>query len=368
MCWQVKELSPGPYSSPKNDFESISNDVAVVTDCFRSLSEQSDIDHPLCSSCPESTMDYYREEIRLAEEAVDNYRRFLEDLVSSSSNTDDVDRLEQELVDLQREEESLTIELSTVQSELVNMEHQLKEEKERGTHLDKEEREFWESFNEHQLQQLDLRDQSFGVELQLQYTREQLGRLKRKSVLNTAFYISHNGHFATINGLRFGKLPSIPVEWSEINAAWGQATLLLYTLANVCGVSFKRYKLRPYGSQSFVQDDEGKKKYLPLHTSSRIFADSKYDLGMVAFLDCLNQFKIHISQISEGKFTLPYQIEKERIGDGDEYYSIKVQFNTEERWTKALKFTLTNIRWAMTWVSANVLDNGRRDSYSNTIQ
>ena len=357
-----------PYSSPKNEYENMSNQIAVVTDCMKVLSDNSDIDHPLCSSCPEAAQEYYREEIRLAEEAVDNYSRLLGEL-SLTSNSEDIDQLEQELADLKKEEESLTVDLSLLQKEVENVEQELTKEKERETHLEKEEREFWESFNDHQRQQLELRDQSFGTELQLQYTREQLSRLKRKSVLNTAFYISHNGHFATINGLRFGKLPSIPVSWTEINAAWGQTTLLLYTLGNICGITFNRYKLIPYGSQSFIQDNEGKKKTLPLHTSARIFSDSKYDLGMVAFLDCLDQFKTHVARVSEGRFILPYHIDKEKIGDGDEYYSIKVQFNTEEKWTKALKFTLTNIRWGMTWVSAHVLDSERNtESSSNSIQ
>lgn len=257
--------------------------------------------------------------------------------------------------ELRREESSLVNELNRLQADLQSVEEKLSKEKEREKQLEKEEKLYWDAFNEHQKQVLDLRDQSFGTDLQLQYTRDQLSKLKRKSVLNTAFYISHNGHFATINGLRLGKLPSVPVEWSEINAAWGQTTLLLSTLANLCGLSFARYKLIPYGSQSFVQDMEGKKKQLPLHTGARLFSDARYDMAMVAFLDCLDQFKCHVESSSKSKFVLPYQIDRDRIGDGQEFYSIKIQFNTEERWTKALKFVLTDIRWGMTWVSANLL-------------
>lgn len=31
---------------------------------------------------------------------------------------------------------------------------------------------------------------------------------------------------------RLGRLPSVPVEWTEINAAWGQTVLLLHTMAS----------------------------------------------------------------------------------------------------------------------------------------
>jgi hypothetical protein len=31
---------------------------------------------------------------------------------------------------------------------------------------------------------------------------------------------------------------------------------------------------------------------------------------------------------------------------------IRIQFNSEEQWTKALKFMLTNLKWGLAWVSA----------------
>lgn len=350
--------------SSGNQYENCSNEIQLVTECFRVLSVESEIDHPLCSSCPEAAMDQYREEIRLTEESHDRYRCLLEEFKAKKEKRD-VGQLEQELMEFKTEEQDLVLNLDKLQAEKKSIEDQLTKEKEREKRLNSEENEYWMAFNEHQQQVLELRDQSSGAELQLQYTRDQLSRLKRKSVLNTAFYISHNGHFATINGLRFGKLPSVPVEWPEINAAWGQTTLLLTSLANLCSLTFNRYKLIPYGSQSFIQDMEGKKKQLPLHTGARLFSDSRYDAAMVAFLDCLRQFKEHIESVSSGRFILPYQIDKDRIGDGQEFYSIKIQFNTEERWTKALKFVLTNIRWGMTWVSANLMNDPEKKVSEN---
>ena len=35
----------------------------------------------------------------------------------------------------------------------------------------------------------------------------------------------------------------------------------------------------------------------------------------------------------------------------------RTQFNSEERWTKALKFMLTNLKWALAWVSSKCLDS-----------
>ena len=68
---------------------------------------------------------------------------------------------------------------------------------------------------------------------QIERTSAHLERLRHTNVYNDAFHIWHEGPFATISGFRLGRTPSFPVEWDEINAAWGQGVLLLHTLAQV---------------------------------------------------------------------------------------------------------------------------------------
>ena len=53
--------------------------------------------------------------------------------------------------------------------------------------------------------------------------------------------------------LRLGRLPSVPVDWWEINAAWGQTALLLTALARKIGLQFSKYKIVPFGNHSYVQ-------------------------------------------------------------------------------------------------------------------
>ena len=73
------------------------------------------------------------------------------------------------------------------------------------------------------------------------HANEQLERLRKTNVYNDVFKIWHDGPFGTINNLRLGRLPNVPVDWSEINAAWGQALLLLNTLANKMSFKFQKY-------------------------------------------------------------------------------------------------------------------------------
>ncbi len=68
----------------------------------------------------------------------------------------------------------------------------------------------------------------------------------------TTFCISHDGTFATINGLRLGRLSNKPVDWPEINAAWGHALLLLVTVADKLGYQFEGYEPQPMGSTSRI--------------------------------------------------------------------------------------------------------------------
>jgi beclin 1 len=82
-----------------------------------------------------------------------------------------------------------------------------------------------------------------------------LEKLERTNVYNDAFCIGHDGVFGTINGLRLGRVPGVPVrktpklllfthstkvEWAEINAAWGQTLLLLYTIARKLDYTFTK--------------------------------------------------------------------------------------------------------------------------------
>ena len=62
-------------------------------------------------------------------------------------------------------------------------------------------------------------------------------------MFNATFHIWHSGHFGTINGFRLGRLPSIPVDWNELNTAWGQTVLLLYSLVKKIKLQLQRYKL-----------------------------------------------------------------------------------------------------------------------------
>ena len=64
------------------------------------------------------------------------------------------------------------------------------------------------------------------------------------------------------------------------------------------GIDIVRYQLVPYGNYSYVKV-LSEDKDLPLYGSGgfRLIWDTKFDAGMAAFLDCLQQFKEEVRQI-----------------------------------------------------------------------
>ena len=118
---------------------------------------------------------------------------------------------------------------------------------------------FWRQHNAQLLKQAEQASQLAALRTAYAADSAVLDKLGRTNVYNDAFCIGHDGVFGTINGLRLGRVPGVPVtsvlrrgvdpysrratqvEWAEINAAWGQTLLLLYTIARKLDFTFEKY-------------------------------------------------------------------------------------------------------------------------------
>lgn len=267
-------------------------------------------------------------------------------VVTLSGDIEKMEKLQEDLIkklqELAEEQKKADIELKEAQVELLKV-NQLNDK-------------HWTEYNQLKYQLFNLDDEILSAENQLTYFKRRIDQLNKTNVLNAAFHIWHTGNFGTINGFRLGRLPKEPVGWDEINAAWGQCVLLLHCLAKKINLKFKRYKLVPYGNNSFIESLDNKTRELPLYVSGGFMFiwTPKFDLAMIAYLDCLQQFKEQVEK-DESNFKLPYKIEKGKIIDNINGYSfsIKMQTNSEEQWTKALKFMLTNLKWSLAYVTSN---------------
>lgn len=333
--------------------EEISNRFKIQAALFDTLSGNSNIDHPLCDECTDALVDLLSQETKLTEDDYRDYCKYLQKLEKEQFEPRLQD-LQKELQEHKSEEQQLLRQLDELRQEEMATLEAIRVQEERAALLAKDEEECCKQYMKHRKEALYADDEDRSLDCQLSYTQSQLERLRKTNVFNATFHIWHDGHFGTINNFKLGRLPSNPVDWSEINAAWGQTALLLSALARKLNLSFEKYKLVPNGNHSFIEVI-GEQKELPLFVTGgiRYVWDTKFDSGMVAFLDCLQQFKEKVEK-SEGNFRLPYVMNKGKIEDSSSNtnYSIKIKLNSEEQWTKALKFMLTNLKWSLTWVSA----------------
>ena len=336
-----------------------STKLKKTVELFDLISKNGEIDHPLCEECTDSMLETMDQELKLAEEEAQEYQAYMNKLDQESESDSKVDELQKELDRLELHEKNLLEDLTKMREKTKKSEAELEKQIQIKEKLDVEEQQLWKEYSKLQRDLLMAEDDSRSLDCKLQYHTSQLERLKKMNAFNVTFQIWNLGHFATINGLRLGRLPSVPVEWAEINAAWGHTAFLLSSLAKAIGMdSFQRYMIVPYSSHSYIKTLP-EEKVLPLYGSGgfRMIFDSKFDSAMVAFLDCLQQFAMEVEK--RANFSLPYEMEKGKIRDKNnmQWYSIKLQFNSEESWTKALRYMLTNLKWGLTYVSTKCVKN-----------
>ncbi|KAJ9610038.1 Vacuolar protein sorting-associated protein atg6 [Cladophialophora chaetospira] len=383
--------SGGDYEHERENRLSAEKDK--VEDLFAILSSHSDIDHPMCQECTSIMLSHYTTRLGSANRERDAYAGFLkstqQNIASEAHKQPEAKNTNTSLFEqLERTE----LELRKLEEEIAVLEDQLQQE-------ESDEQAYWTSRN--------LTDDTlYQTSTHVTFLREkqthdfqQLERLQRTNVYNDTFCVGHDGYFGTINGLRLGRLPNQNVDWSEINAAWGQTLLLLATVAERLRYTFQGYRIRPQGSTSRIEKleypqqspdaqrqaagrDRGlhsasanpEPKITPLDLFSsgdmaigRLLNHRRFDSGMVAFLDCLAQLGRYVEKATtqdnnhkpslrnatirnaSTKRVLPYAIDGDKIGG----VSIKlgVGFHQDENFTKACKYALTCCKYLLAYVS-----------------
>ncbi|UZJ53827.1 hypothetical protein CBS101457_003147 [Exobasidium rhododendri] len=306
------------------------------------------IDHPLCSDCTNvllTVMEGQLDEVRRERDA---YIAFDEELRSGEDEKTSREAVTLEIKKLVIQATETKAELEAAKEEEAAVEADLLALDEEEKRLEEEERQFWQSYTALSRNASELSAQRSSLQASLSSERAQLTRLQSTNVYNDAFCIGYEDGYGTINGLRLGRLQNDAtsrggaVEWTEVNAAWGQTALLLVTLARKVDLTFINYKVVPMGSFSAVEKVGGdRKEVYMLHGSSdwqlgRLLPDRRFDHGMIAFLDCLRQLCEHVA-VRDTSFKSPHIINKDKIGGS----SIR---KSDEVWTRALRNVLMTLK------------------------
>lgn len=355
----AKNTSPLPaaHQQPEPDHSNptpISHHLRSTMRLFNVLSTRSDIDHPLCAECTQILLLSLQRQLDETKKERDGYIAFEKEVRKER---------ERESLDLSRQDAEKKIErlkyderaaieqlrLADREREQLDEELELLEAEEKA--LEEEEAEFWRSHNEHLLVLAEQASRLASLRAAYAADYATLEKLERTNVYNDAFCIGHDGVFGTINGLRLGRVPGVPVEWPEINAAWGQTLLLLYTIARKLDYTFENYRLIPMGSFSRIERTVGDKATYELYGSGdlhlgRLLHNRRFDFAMVAFLECLKQL-IDSVKSQDPTVEFPHQIVKDKIGEA----SVKLQFSQEEAWTRALRHVLLALKIVLKWTT-----------------
>lgn len=313
-------------------------------------------DHPLCAECASLLLaELSRRTQEEAQEAA-RYEAFLEGLARErSAAADEEAALLRQTEALEADAAALAALLQRLQAQRMQVHHAGARLQLQARQADLLEERYWRTCNRLQLQVRQYEEEKAAVLRHTRYAQEQLQALQRTNVYNDTFHIWHDGHFATVNGLRLGSLPSMQVEWPEINAAWGHAALLLHTLACKVGFRFSAFRVLPLGSQSRMERLSDRATF-ELYgsreiTFGKLFWFKRFDTAMVAFLQCVDELCQHLRHL-DAAFQQPYRCERDRLGpDHAHMLSVKKQFNSDEEWTKAMKYLLTNLKAILQWLS-----------------
>ncbi|KAI9500316.1 beclin-1 [Coemansia spiralis] len=313
------------------------------------LSDHSLLSHPMCEDCAETMLRLMDRE--LADCA--HERQIVEGIGQTARLTLDnprpVAELERELAKQEDLEHALEDTLGMLDKQLADLCGQIAELDVEAREMDNEEDRSGQERNAAQQVLERLETEQWMLDDKYARLAAQLTQLQRTNVFNDVFNITVGEGVASINGFRLGGRSSHSVEWAEINAAWGQALLLLQTVARRLGHEFLGYRLIPMGSFSRIEHGEG---VLELFGSGdmylgRLFQNRRFDMAMVAYLECLDQIAQLIASANP-QLRLPYRIDQDKVGG----VSIKPQFGQDDVWTRACKNTLMDARWALAFASS----------------
>ncbi|KAI3952119.1 hypothetical protein MKW92_014895 [Papaver armeniacum] len=344
---------PGNHLHPNNS--GFHSSITVLKRAFDIATTQTQVEQPLCLECMRVLSDKLDKEVDDVNKDIKAYEACLQRLEGETRDVMSEADFFREKLKIEEEERRLEAAIEETNKQCIEVDAELKDLEVKSNRFKDLEERYWHEFNNFQFQLTRHQEERDSILAKIEVSQAHLESLKRTNVLNDAFPISHEGEFGTINNFRLGRLPKIPVEWDELNAAWGQACLLLHTMAQYFRPKFPyRTKILPMGSYPRIMDSNN--NTYELFGPVNLFWSTRYDKAMTLFLTCLKEFaefansKDQENNIPPEKcFKLPYKIENDKV----ETHSITQSFNKQENWTKALKYTLCNLKWALFWFVGN---------------
>ncbi|XP_047322726.1 beclin-1-like protein [Impatiens glandulifera] len=326
--------------------------ITVLNRVSDIATNQKQVEQPLCLECMRMLSNKLDKEVEDVNRDIHAYEACLQRLELEFRDVlSETDFLKEKLK-IEEEERKLEAAIEETEKQCAKVTAELMELETKSTQFGELEERYWNEFNNYQFQLTSHQEERDAILAKTEVSQAHLELLKRTSVLNDAFHIGHDKEFGTINNFRLGRLPTVPIEWDETNAAWGQACLLLHTMTHYFRPKFiSRIKILPMGSYPRIVDSGN--NAFELFGPVNMFWSTRYDKAMTLFLICFKDFSefanCHDKENnipSDKCFKLPYKIENDKV----EGYSIT---RKDENSTKALRYMVCNLKWALYWFVRN---------------
>jgi len=305
--------------------------------------------NPLCENCFSKVQTDLDTQVENVTRDIQKFEQALQEKGIKLDEEEDVP----DIPEINEQDEELTRELESILERRKELERQTVEFHKAEKQLSELEDKFLLESNQFWLEIRDMDAEHARVRQRIRSVTEQLDMMKRTNVYDDAFHIYYDGHFGTISGLRLGRLDGQQVEWEEINAALGQAMLLLDVLAARTDFTFERYKLYPMGSVSSIEDTRRKAEH-SMYGTKGLFGERGLSEALPCFLDCIRQLTNHARRY-DPNFSPKYTIDVKngKIGDAENsnMVSISPHQSSNEEWTRSLKYMLTNLKFLLAWVA-----------------
>ena len=349
------EPAEAPLSSPSAKYQALSRVWALASD-------ETAVDHPMCRDCAEVLQREIEAQAAEAEDAVAAYRALLDDLRTETRQMEAGDAAQMPAgQDVRRLQAAIAAEEAALAADMAALhvaEADLTALAADADAMRQAEVAHDAALAAHELAAAKHTDEVASLRMRTAVASVHLDLLRRTHVFNDAFHIWHDGAFGTISGFRLGRTASVPVDWPEINAAFGQACLLLHTLAHVARFTFSGFTLLPLGSTSRVRDNMrgGTYDLFGPVGGLNLLSAQRFDKAQAGLLACLREFGAFATarDLAGGAaqpFELPYDIEGDRVGGR----SVRFSLNSDDKWTAALKLMLTDLKMVLAWTSAAFL-------------
>lgn len=221
--------------------------------------------------------------------------------------------------EIQREIEATEAELESALNQQKEYDHSYTQTLQilRETHL--LETELAQSINCMDMDNKELQDEILALDNDIERTNDTLAKYMQMNSLNDVFHIWYAGPYGTITNFRLGNIPIKPIDSNEINAALGQAALLVDTIADKLGYAFKSFNVLPMGSFPRICKLDAKKQVFPLHLEASgylLYPKWHFNQAMIGFMTCILELG-EVCGEKDPTLSMPYKINiaDNKIGD-----------------------------------------------------